>query len=58
MNQAPQVKTTENYTDADQPKQSDYDQSVTTAEAILDQANGPNTSQDKVEEAFTTNCRS
>ncbi|WP_423156901.1 hyperosmolarity resistance protein Ebh [Staphylococcus warneri] len=52
VNQAPQVKTTENYTDADQPKQSDYDQSVTTAEAILDQANGPNTSQDKVEEAL------
>ncbi len=52
VNQAPQVKTTKNYTDADQPKQSDYDQSVTTAEAILDQANGPNTSQDKVEEAL------
>ncbi|WP_374955507.1 hyperosmolarity resistance protein Ebh [Staphylococcus sp. UMB0328] len=52
VNQAPQVKTTENYTDADQSKQSDYDQSVTTAEAILDQTNGPNTSQDKVEEAL------
>ena len=52
VNQAPQVKTTENYTDADQSKQSDYEQSITAAKAILDHANGPNTSQDKVEEAL------
>ncbi|EHT67880.1 extracellular matrix-binding protein ebhA [Staphylococcus aureus subsp. aureus CIG290] len=49
-----QVKQSVNYTDADPEKQTAYNNAVTAAENIINQANGTNANQSQVEAALST----
>lgn len=49
-----QVKQSVNFTDADPEKQTAYNNAVTTAENIINQANGTNANQSQVEAALST----
>ncbi|WP_424842390.1 hyperosmolarity resistance protein Ebh [Staphylococcus pasteuri] len=52
VNNENQIKTTENYTDADTNKQTAYDEAIAAAKAILNRDAGPNTPQNDVETAL------
>ncbi|WP_415918579.1 DUF1542 domain-containing protein [Staphylococcus warneri] len=52
VNNQPQVTSTVDYTDADTNKQQAYNDAITAAQAILNKTTGPNTAQNKVEEAL------
>ncbi|MQH43742.1 hypothetical protein EI040_25005, partial [Escherichia coli] len=49
-----QVKQSVNFTDADPEKQTAYNNAVTAAENIINQANGTNANQSQVEAALST----
>ncbi|POC75035.1 hypothetical protein CRN61_33800, partial [Vibrio vulnificus] len=49
VNNQPSVQATQNYLDADQSKQSDYDMYLVTAQGIVNQQSGPNTPMNEVQ---------